>query len=183
MEFVDIYNNLHEKLGYKKNRKELNKGEFRLSCFVWIINSDDKILIQQRLSTAKKCPNMWETVSGGAVSGEDAISGAIRELNEELGLKVNKKDLSFIGSFARINDYVEVFLLKVNVAIQDLKLQESEVQDAKWVTISEFEEIIKDGSASDTSFLIFKEYYNKYYNSYVVFENGKPIFKKIHENV
>ena len=178
MELVDIYNDKHEKLNYTKGRKELEEGEFRLSCFVWIINDKDEILIQQRLATAKKCPNMWETASGGAEAGDDAICGAIREVEEELGLKVKKKDLKYIGSFARINDFVEVFLLKSNVKINKLKLQEDEVQAAKWVSISEFEKIIADGMASDTSFFIFKEYFEKYYNRYLEFVDGKPVYKK-----
>jgi len=47
MELVDIYNDKHEKLNYTKGRKELSDGEFRLSCFVWIINDKDELLIQQ----------------------------------------------------------------------------------------------------------------------------------------
>ena len=72
MEHVDIYNDKHELLNYIKERKELVEGEFRLSCFIWIINDNDEILIQQRLATAKKCPNMWETISGGAIEGDTA---------------------------------------------------------------------------------------------------------------
>ena len=183
MELVDIYNDKHEKLNYKKERKKLVDGEFRLSCFVWIINDNDELLIQQRLATAKKCPNMWETASGGAVAGDDAVTGALRELEEELGIKANRDALKFIGSYARINDYVEVFLLKLNIDISELKLQEDEVQSAKWVPIATFETIIENGEASDTGYLIFKEYYEKYYNTYLVFENGKPIFKKNNINI
>lgn len=178
MELVDIYNNKHEKMNYTKNRKELTEGEFRLSCFVWIINDNDELLIQQRLATAKKCPNMWETTSGGAIAGDDSVTGTLRELEEELGIKANKEDLRFIGSYARINDFVEVFLLKTNISINEIKIQEDEVQAAKWVSISDFEEIIKSGNASDTGYFIFKEYYDKFYNRYVVFEDGKPVFKK-----
>lgn len=179
MELVDIYNNKHEKLDYTKNRKELVEGEFRLSCFVWIINDKDELLIQQRLATDKTCPNQWETASGGAVAGEDALTGVLRELEEELGIKADKEDLRFIGSYARINDFVEVFLLKSNIDINDIKLQEDEVQDVKWASIKEFESIIEKGEASDTGYFIFKEYYDKFYNRYIVFENGKPVFKKI----
>jgi len=177
MELVDIYNDKHEKLNYKKGRKELVDGEFRLSCFVWIINDKDELLIQQRLATAKKCPNMWETTSGGAVAGDDAITGTLREL-EELGIKANKEELKFIGSYARINDFVEVFLLKTNIDVSDLKLQEDEVQAAKWVSIPTFESIIENGNASNTGYFIFKEYYEKFYDRYLVFEDGKPVFKK-----
>lgn len=178
MELVDIYNNKHEKLNYTKNRKELLEGEYRLSCFVWIINDNDELLIQQRLPNAKKCPNMWETAYGGAVAGDNAKEGAIRELNEELGIVVDEDKLQFIGSYSRINDYVEVFLLKSNVSITELVLQEDEVQTVKWMKISEFEKLIEDGEASDTGYFIFKEFYNKFYNTYIVFKNGKPIFKK-----
>ena len=45
MELVDIYNDKHEKLNYTKDRKELTEGEFRLSCFIWIINDNDELLI------------------------------------------------------------------------------------------------------------------------------------------
>lgn len=182
MELVDIYNDKHEKLNYTKGRKELVDGEFRLSCFVWILNDNDELLIQQRLATAKKCPNMWETTSGGAVAGDDAISGTLRELEEELGIKANKDDLRFIGSYARINDFVEVFLLKSNIDVTQLKLQADEVQAAKWVSIKAFEKIISEGNASDTGYFIFKQYYDNFYNRYIVFENGKPVFKRKEDN-
>ena len=181
MELVDIYNNKHEKLNYTKGRKELVEGEFRLSCFVWIINDKEEILIQQRLATAKNCANMWETTSGGALAGDSALEGTLRELEEELGMKAEVDKLRFIGSYARINDFVEVFLLVSNIDVNELKLQEDEVQAAKWVSISEFEEIIKSGNASDTSFNIFKNYYDNFYKRYLTFENGKLIFKRIGE--
>ena len=135
-------------------------------------------MIQQRASTSKKYSDYWETVSGGVDKDEDAITGIIRELDEELGIRVAKDNLRFIGSYARINDFVEVFLLKSNIDIKDLKLQEDEVQDVKWVSIKEFESIIEIGNGIDTGYLIFKEYYEKYYNRYVAFEDGKPVYKK-----
>ncbi len=179
MEKVDVYNAQHEKLNYTKEKYELKQGEYRLSCFVFIINDEDKILIQQRLATAKKCPNMWEVVSGGAIEGDTAVSGALREMEEELGIKARKEDLKFIGSYVRINDYVEVFLLEKNIDINNLKLQDDEVGNAKWVNINEFEELIKQEKASDTGFYIFKNYYDNFYKKYIVFVNGKPVLKNI----
>ena len=68
---------------------------------------------------------------------------------------------------------------KSNISLDKLKLQDDEVQAAKWMTIEEFEKIIDSGNASDTSFDVFKKYYEKFYNTYLVFEDGKPVFKKI----
>ena len=182
MELVDVYNERHEKLNYTKEKKKLEQGEYRLSCFVWIINNNGEMLIQQRLASAKKCPNMWETASGGAINGETGIDGALRELKEELGLKIEKEELKYIGTFTRTNDFVEVFMLKKNISISNLKLQEEEVQAAKWIKIKDFEKLIDEDKACDTSYNIFKEYYEKYYNKYVVFIDGKPVLKEI-ENV
>ena len=79
----------------------------------------------------------------------------IRELDEELGIKANK---------------------------EDLKLQEDEVQDVKWVSIKEFENIVESGNGIDTRYFIFKEYYEKFYNRYVVFEDDKPVYKNNRSN-
>lgn len=179
MELVDIYNDKHEFQNYTKERDKLTKGEFRLSCYIWIINDKDEILIQQRLVNAKVCPNMWETASGAAKEGETPIVAITRELEEELGIKANKEDIKYIGSYARVNDYIEIFLLKINIDTKELILQPEEVQRAKWVTISEYEELIKSKQAVDTSFIIFKQYYDIFYNAQIVIENGIRIFKKI----
>ena len=181
MEMVDLLNNRKELIGQQVDKHLVPDGSFRLSVHAWIIDDNGNLLIQQRLATAKKCPNMWETTSGGAIAGDDAITGTLRELEEELGIKADKKDLKFIGSYARVNDYVEVFLLKSNVNVDELKLQDDEVQAAKWVSIPTFESIIASGQASDTGYFIFKEYYDKFYNTYLVFEDGKPVFKKKNE--
>ena len=93
MEQVDIYNNKHEKLNYTKGRKELEVGEYRLSCFIWVINSNNQILLQQRPATTKKMPNMWGTTAGGALAGETSLEGALRELKEELGINATKEEL------------------------------------------------------------------------------------------
>ena len=179
MELVDIYNDKHELQNYTKERDKLIDKEYRLSCYIWIINDKNQILIQQRLATAKICPNMWETASGAAKTGETALLAITRELEEEIGIKANKEDIKYIGSYVRVNDFVEVFLLKTNIDTKELILQQEEVQAVKWVSISEYEELINTKQAVDTSFIIFKQYYDKFYNAKIVIENGMRIFKKI----
>ena len=178
MELVDVYNNRHEKMNYEKERKSLVDGEYRLSCFIWVINDNDEILLQQRLANAKKMPNMWGTTAGGAKSGESSLDGAIRELSEELGINVSKEELEFIGSYKRINDFVEVWLCKKNVDFNNLVLEPSEVQDAKWFTIKEFEKMIIDGKGIDSGFEIFQMYYSNFYNKHYELVDGKPVLVK-----
>lgn len=180
MELVDVYNKRHEKLNYTKGRRDLTNGEYKLSCFVWIINDENQILIQQRLATAKKCPNMWSTTGGGAKAGEDSITGTLTELKEELGITLNKENLTFIGSFIRFNDFVEIFVANINIDINDIKIAKDEVQDVKWTTIDEYENMIEDGNAVSTSFNIFKNYYQNYYKKHIEIKEGKPIIVDDH---
>ena len=175
MELVDIYNNKHEKLNYTKNRKELIEGEFRLSCFVWVVNENNQILVQQRTSNTKKMPNMWGTTAGGVLAGETSLEGTLRELKEELGIEATKDELEFIGSNKRINDYVEVWLYKKNINLNELKLDPTEVQDAKWVSIKEFETMLSDGIGINSGYDIFKMYYEQFYNKHYEILGGRPV--------
>lgn len=178
MELVDIYNNRHENLNYKKGRKELVDGEYRISCFIWVINDEDKILLQQRPANTKKMPNMWGTTAGGVIAGETSLEGALRELKEELGIEATKEELEFIGSNKRINDYVEVWLCKKNIDLNELKLEETEVQDAKWFLIEEFENMINNGTGINSGYTIFKMYYEDFYNRHYEIIDGKPVLVK-----
>lgn len=175
MELVDVYNERHEKLNYSKGRKELNDGEYRLSCFIWIINDKNEILLQQRLATAKKMPNMWGTTAGGAQKGDSSLTGAMRELKEELGIDARKEEMVFIGSYKRINDFVEVWLCKKNIEVNALILEPSEVQDARWFSIDEFKRMIVDGKGIDSGFKIFEMYYDNFYNKHYELVDGKPV--------
>ena len=53
MELVDVYNERHEKLNYSKGRKELNDGEYRLSCFIWVINDKNETLELKEIEEAE----------------------------------------------------------------------------------------------------------------------------------
>ncbi len=175
MEYVDVYNNLGEKLNYTKERHNLQRGENRISCFAWIINSQNEILIQQRASSVKNMPNMWETVSGGAIEGDTPLSGTIREIKEELGIVAGKDNMELIGSYKRYNDFVVIYLLKQDVKLNEIKMQKDEVQNVKYVTVEEYAKMIEEGIAVASGFNILKEYLDNYYQKYMIIKDGKRL--------
>lgn len=163
MELVDVYNSKHEPLGYTKKRKGLDIGEYRLSAFIWIINDKDELLIQQRLGSTNRFPDMWGATAGGVRAGESSLEGAIRETEEELGIILKEDELEFIGSTRRDFDYVEVWLCKKNISLEEINFNKEEVQDIKWVSIDEFKEMLKNKEGIITAFNILEEFYNSYY--------------------
>lgn len=91
-----------------------------------------------------------------------------------MGINVTKEELEFIGSNKRINDYVEVWLCNKNVDLKELKLEPTEVQNAKWFSVKEFEEMLNNGTGINSGFEVLKMYYENYYEII----DGKPIAVK-----
>lgn len=74
-----------------------NPGFYHKPVWIWIINNNDKVLVQKRAATKKKNPNKYDMPSAGHVlAWEKIINGAIRETREELGIETNKKDYIYI---------------------------------------------------------------------------------------
>ena len=149
MELLDIYNNKGEKLNYSISREVAHKeGLWHKIACMFIINSKGEILMQKRSHLKKSNPNGWGCSASGHIdAGENIITGALRELDEEIGVEVTKDDLRFIGTVYEdyetnnmiIKHIAEVYLIHKDIDINELTLQEEEVSDAKYYTIDEAE--------------------------------------------
>ncbi len=95
---------------------------------------------------------MWDiSVAGHISTGQDALSAAAREINEEvsvsLGYNVDIKSFRYMFSYRTQqkfsddfieNQFYDFFILrKEDINIKDIKMQESEVQAIKFVDINE----------------------------------------------
>ena len=132
------------------------KGLWHRAIVVAIINENNEILLQQRSATKDKNANMWDiSVAGHISTGQDSLSAATREINEEvsvsLGYHVDIKDFRFMFSFRKeqkfFDEFIErqfydFFILRKNdIDINKTKFQESEVQAIKFVNINELNEM------------------------------------------
>ena len=160
MELVDLLNNRKELIGETCERNAVPNGKYRLSIHIWIINEKNEILIQQRSANRKKFPNMWTNTGGACLVGETSIETVFREVKEELDIIPNIDNLELIASYKREKDFVDVWVLKQNVDIKDLKFNDNEVQDAKWVTIEEWKKLLIKGQAVKSSTDYFLNYIN-----------------------
>ncbi len=136
------------------------EGKYRLSIHIWIVNDKNEILIQQRSASRKMFPNMWTNTGGACIAGETSIETVFRELKEELNVIPNIDDLELIASYKRKKDYVDVWLLRQNININDLKFNDNEVQAAKWATIKEWKKLLIEEQAVKSSTDYFLNYIN-----------------------
>ena len=74
------------------------------------------------------------------VAGEDSLTGAQRELEEELGIRVDPLELKYVFTSVNVrntNSIYDVYEVRWNGDISELTFQECEVVDAKWVGFDE----------------------------------------------
>lgn len=149
MEYIDIYDEFNNPTGEIKERAKAHKdGNFHRTAHIWIINNKNELLLQKRSPTKKSHPNCWDISGAGHIlAGETVIEGAIRELKEELGLKVKENDLKFISIVKTTDDPEEqvfsyVYLLESNNDIEDYKFEDKEVSEVKYVYFEDLERMV-----------------------------------------
>lgn len=101
-EFFDIYDDNLVKIGVKPRFQVHRDGDWHRSFHCWVIyrdiNGKDWILLQKRAPDKDTYPNLFDISCAGHYSaGEDLETTALRELDEELGLKIAFDELIHIG--------------------------------------------------------------------------------------
>lgn len=153
MEYLDIYDNNGKPLGIKKTKKEAhNEGLWHKSAHIWVVNSGGEVLIQRRSPKVDNHPNQWDISAAGHISaGESDIESALREVEEEIGLKLAPKDLILIGTMKQqsartgyINNEINpVYVLKMDLDPNEIKKQEDEVAEVKFIPHKELQQLIE----------------------------------------
>ena len=150
---------------YDKNRnitgKTILKGEqipkdrYIVVVLVFIQNSEGKFLIQKR-SKAKN--GKYATTGGHPKTGETSIEGILTEVEEEIGVKMNPKDLKlyFSGKSEDERVFWDDYYIKMDIQnLNDLKLQEAEVDSVEWLSENEIVNLMKQDK-------FFKNHYEEF---------------------
>ncbi|EKC47070.1 NUDIX-family protein [human gut metagenome] len=64
------------------------------------------------LMKKKIFPGLWEQSGGGVISGETSLEAVKRETKEELGLDIQDEEITYIGSYTRVKDIVDIWLVQ-----------------------------------------------------------------------
>lgn len=146
-EIVDIYDENKNKTGKTKIRHKdvLEKGEYIIGVQAIIFNSKKQILISQRSPLKEVLPLKWECNGGALLSGEDIIDGIIREIYQELGIKLLREEAVFLKTAKNNYRFKEIYLFKKDIPKEEIKFTDGEAIDAKWVDIDEFIKMFNNG--------------------------------------
>ena len=149
MELWDIYDEAGNRTGKTKPKgSPMEPGEYHLSMEAWIMNREGKLLLQLRAPGCDILPSTWSLTTGRMIAGEDTRTGCIRELKEELGLTVAEKDVTFLRRLTRRSRGLlwDAYLVRADVPLEEIVLQEEEVSEAAWITIEEYQKKVLEGA-------------------------------------
>ncbi|MGJ8593565.1 MAG: NUDIX hydrolase [Aquaticitalea sp.] len=152
-ELIDILTKDGKPTGKTAPKSEIHaRGLYHNTAHIWFYTMDGEVLLAQRAASKTLHPLLWDvSVAGHIDAGETVEEGAVREVKEEINLKVNKKHLQKIGVFECFqaydngivdNEFHHTFLVEFNGILTDLIPQEGEVESLKLVSMYEFFEMI-----------------------------------------
>lgn len=116
---------------------------------VLVFNEKGEILLQKRSKNKDVAPGKWDTSVGGHVSpGEDLISSAIREMNEELGIL--RDDLKYLYSYVHTNLYETEHVTTFGVVHDgEVTFNREEIEEVRFWSIEEIKKCLGTRILSD----------------------------------
>jgi isopentenyldiphosphate isomerase len=172
-EYFDILDENGSPLGFTKLRADAHRdGDWHRTVHIWILNSQNELLIQKRSPNTPSYPNTWDiSCAGHIMAGGNAKSTVVKELGEELGVVLGNQQPEYLfstkqqqvlqnGAF-RNNELCDVFLLPLDLKISDFTIQKEELTEIKFVHFSELEKQIVD---RDNEFVPHPEEYSKLFS-------------------
>jgi len=163
MELWDLYDKNRNKLGRTHIRgNPMEKDTYHLVVNCFIINSKCELLVSQRHPN-KNFPLQWEGCGGSVTTGEDSYMGVLREMGEELGLIPKSMGIRvFQKTNHDKNHFNDTWFFQEDVAVEDLKLQEIEVVDAKWVSRLKLFEMFHKGEMISHLEYVLEHFYENF---------------------
>jgi len=154
-EIIDIFDEKEKKIGQRPKSQAHKQGLWHRSAHIWIYNSKGQILLQKRSKTKDLYPGKWDISAAGHVSlGHTPEECAIKEIYEEIGIKIKPTQLAFLKihvSQTKIpklgwqnNEFCYLYLLKLDLPLTKFKFIDGEVEKIKFLDAKIFEKKLKD---------------------------------------
>lgn len=153
MELWDLYTIDRQRTGETHVRGEkLPDDRYHLVVHVWIRNRQGQWLVSQRAASRPTFPLKWECVGGSVTAGEDSLTGALREAEEEVGVRLDPARGQLLRSTVRphFHDIKDDWLFLFDGDIDLRRATTDEVAQTKWMTIPDIRALYDAGELVHT---------------------------------
>lgn len=120
-----------------------DEGVYIVGINNWIINSKGEFLVQRRALTKKNNPGKWSSTNGLIQVEETNFETVQRETKEELGIEIAPNQIFLMKENHIVSEHllVDIFVTILDVDLNSLKIQESEVDKICFVSLKELLEL------------------------------------------
>jgi isopentenyldiphosphate isomerase len=144
-ETLDVVNERDEVIG-RRSRGEVHRlGLMHRAVHVLVFNAGGEVFLQKRSMKKDRQPGLWDSSASGHVdSGEDYDACAVRELCEEIGLRLEKapERLFKLGACAQTDqEHVWVYRCEAEGPFQ---LDPDEIERGDWLAPEEITRWMKE---------------------------------------
>lgn len=164
MELVVLVNEADQQIGLMEKLEAHQKGLLHRAFSVFLFNKKGEMLLQKRANTKYHSPNLWtNAVCSHPRNGESYKNGALRRLNEELGISTEiEEKFHFIYKADVGQNLWEHELDYVFVGIYEgiFNLNPNEVAETRYISLVDLQKEILSNPDNFTEW--FKIILNKY---------------------
>lgn len=140
-EYWDLFDSSRQPLHRTIRRGDsIPEGEYHIVVQIWTINDKGQILMTKRHPT-KPYGSTWECTGGSVLADETSLEAARREYSEEIGITLNQDSFHLLTSRTGNRCFYDIYYVRKNLNLSELKLQEEEVTDACWYSMDEYLEL------------------------------------------
>lgn len=155
-DYLDIIDENDNIIGQEIREKVHRDGLLHREIHVYFITPNKEIIFQHRAKDKDTYPDLLDATVGGHVDmGDTYQEAAIREIEEETGLKVNIDNLIFLNkvrkeaSFDKVtgkinNVWRENYIYNFNGRLSDLKVEEDKAIGFEFWSIEKIKNISKE---------------------------------------
>ena len=148
-EYLDIV----DENGNLTGEKELRSVVHEKGLWHWVVpvciyrmrNNQLEFLVQLRSKNKDQYPNKWQTRFGGHIeAGSTKEKSVIKEIEEEIGLRINLEELTkgMVFSYDSYKEkdpfsnreYAQIYYYNFKGDLNELSFNDGEVQKVKWMT-------------------------------------------------
>ena len=168
MEYFDLVDDEGMPTGGTVSREEAHRlGIPHRTTHTWVVRRQNgrwQALLQKRSENKDSYPGRFDTSSAGHIpAGTEPLDSALRELEEELGIRSDAAGLTYAGKFRvgfeemfhgalfRDDEIAWVFVYDRPVKAEALQLQAEEVSAVEWFDVDELKKFV---AAEDPRFCV-----------------------------
>ncbi len=139
-EIFDVVDENDQVVGQKTRGEVHAEKLLHRAVHVFVYNKRGDLLLQQRSMFKDAHPGVWDSsVSGHLDAGEDYVDAAVRELDEEMGIRVAEvpEEIARIGPCEETGwEHVRLYRTAYNGSV---RFPAAEVESAAWFPVTELE--------------------------------------------